>query len=419
MSKKTRSSVVKLIFNKFDLIPFETLCCFLFVDDMFKLLRASKVIRVKVYKAGSSHATVNDYKIAQRLMATFPKISLYTPEDFTRYENIAIMTLTRLVSLSFHTAWTGLDYNEPFYAQLKYLTNLTKLSFSVNGPNGDSIVQLPKLKILEMYHNSTITDAHIKMVTTLTEFSIDNCKLSDEGLMYLTNLKRLDLSNNKNITGKFLTALTQLNSLRLGWHNDTLDCMNLIGLTCLRELVISGPSIETHILVQLTFLEKLSICVTVHGFDDIALLNLQRLTSLSVTGNSALSGNTLCKLVGLRHLRLQCTEIEGKYLRKLSLLSHLEIGNNAHIKGHLSGLTAVTNLVLFSDNMAFHRGFGGLKNVEVISIDSYRIFMITIKDFLRFKKLKRIIARKNFLEMLGGTDLLLEKRKIEIVLMEE
>ncbi|AYV83350.1 MAG: hypothetical protein Hyperionvirus6_31 [Hyperionvirus sp.] len=396
---KKRRSLPKLVLNKFDSVPFEVLCSFLYLGEMFNLMMVSKMIRVKVYKVGSSHAKVKNFDIAQRLMAKFPKITLRAPNILKKINDSQIITLTRLVELR-------CDYSmELTDACLKHLINLTKLRFLGSIFSEKAIMQLPKIKSLSIHENTTIEDIHMKPLTSITELSISGCQISDIGLTYLKNLRKLDLlgSWQNNITGRGLRVLTQLNSLALNNYTNNISEIDLIRLTNLRELKIIAIRFTYDFLSYMTFLEKLTIRDETNPWftADISFKNTHRLTSLSVIDNCGITGKTFGKLVHLKHLVLRETQLNGKYLRNLRGITHLEIGCNKKIKReHLVNLVSVKTLVLFLDraNNISDEMVGELKNVEVIKIicDNYFFWAISVEAFKPLKNLKKVIVTNKY-----------------------
>ncbi|AYV83343.1 MAG: hypothetical protein Hyperionvirus6_24 [Hyperionvirus sp.] len=410
---RKRRCFPKLLFNKFDFVPFEVLCSFLFAEEMFNLLMVSKMIRVKIYKVGSSHAKVDSFEIAQLLMAKFPKITLHAPAGLKNVNDSQIITLTRLVELG--ASHYLIDSENCF----KHLTNLTKLQFDADEFSGNAIIQLRKIKSLTMFDNSSVTDAHMKELTTLTELTMYDCEISDVGLVYLTNLKRLDLEGywpNK-ITGKGLKILTHMSSLTFRHYHKVRE-IDLIGMTNLRELKIIGSLFKNNdFLSYMTFLEKLSVGDERRYIGEISFKNFHRLRELEIVNNSAVSGRTLGSLVGLKHLVLRGTRVDGKYLRNMSV-RHLEIGNNGGIKAkHLVHLVSVRTLVLFFDagDYVSDEMVQAFKNVEVIKIvcKNYLFFKISVEAFRPLNKLKKVIVRKDFVG--GAYEKFFEERGVELL----
>ncbi|AYV81229.1 MAG: hypothetical protein Harvfovirus22_4 [Harvfovirus sp.] len=391
-SKKRR-----LIFNKFDFIPFEELCSFLVGGEMFNLLIVSKEIRVKVYKAGSCHAVVNSFEIGERLMATFPKISLHAPNSLKNINDLQLITLPRLTELSlcnsYYSQKTITDHS------LKYLTNLTRLHFWLNVFSGDGLTHLRKIKSLSLYYNSSVKDVHMKGLTTLTELSLADCPISDLGLSYLPNLKRLNLENfwRNSITGIGLQALTQLTSLSLQYINNIAE-IDLIRLTNLRSLEMRKCNLINDFLSSMTFLEKLTIRDHIDR-GDMSFRKFNRLTSLEIIYNDTLSGKGLGYLTNLKHLVLRDTKLQGKYLRNLTNITNLEIGSNYKIEPkHLINLSSVRTLVLYLNKTIDDEMVQALKNVHVIKIvcNHKDDFAITLDAFRLLNKLKTVIVRNQF-----------------------
>ncbi|AYV81240.1 MAG: hypothetical protein Harvfovirus22_15 [Harvfovirus sp.] len=402
-SNSRRRLLPKLIFNKFDTIPFEILCSFLVCEEMFSLLMSSKVIRLKVYKVGSSHATIKSFPVGERLTATFPKIKLYARFNCKMFNEAEFLTLDRLVELDLD--YYGRMHSKIANTSMKHLRNLTKLSFYGDQISGDAIVQLTKIKNLSLrYNNDSVTDAHMIKLTTLTSLSLHECSISDASIIHLTCLRMLSLQfTYRKITPAALEKLTNLTSLELMNDDHVFSGHEMTNLTTLRELIITNiVTVRNDFLSQMTFLEKFSLKSSTGYITDDLFKNLHQLSHLCIISNYKLTGESFKYLVNLKHLVLRNSEVNGRYLRDLTQLSHLEIGFNRNVSWtDVMWLTSVKNLVLnLNDKRKISdRMIGKFQNVEVIKIvgESPFSYGITVEAFRPLKKLKRVIATKYYM----------------------
>lgn len=128
------------------------------------------------------------------------------------------------------------------------------------------------------------------------ELRISNSNISSlEGIQYFTNLRKLDAMQNSNLGSLDFTALTNLESLRLGENEIT--SINVTGLTQLKTLDLFANSLTFLDVSTLTSLETLdtyqnfnlttidlsgisNITTLLIGDNPITSLNLQNLTNL-------------------------------------------------------------------------------------------------------------------------------------------
>ncbi len=203
---------------------------------------------------------------------------------------------------------------------LQCMTNLTHLKLFPTGITDECIKQLTKLQRLELNHNHRITDDSIKNLIHLDLLSLENNYLiTDHGISTLTNLKCIGLINDDKIT---------INGLR--------HLPKLAGLTLKNNGNISNEDVS-QLKLESLLISTASKCKLTS--------DMTNLTSLYLMGHTTYTDDVLGKLTKLRQLTIvnDHLPLSAKTLSLLTNLNSLRC-NEDDIRKHIGQLTHLTKL---------------------------------------------------------------------------
>ena len=249
----------------------------------------------------------------------------------------------------------------------------------------DLIINLKKLKYLDLSYNQIIDISALKDLTNLNTLYLDGNQISDiSALKDLTNLNTLDLRNNQISDISTLEDLTNLNTLDLS-DNQISDISALKDLTNLNTLDLSNNQIsDISALKDLTNLNTLYL--SNNQISDIsALKDLTNLNTLYLHNNQISDISALKDLTNLNNLYLHNNQIiDISALKDLTNLTYLKLSDNqiSDISA-LKDLTNLNNLSLFNNQISDISALKDLKKLKILYLNTNKIKILSewITDF--------------------------------------
>ncbi|KAL9653392.1 hypothetical protein ABK040_002028 [Willaertia magna] len=290
-----------------------------------------------------------------------------------------------------------------------YLKNLEELQCDLETiVNSNNVHNLKNLNIRSVPHN--IVDEELKRFTNLVEFSchryqftgkyltnnlnltklrVSCSQVKEEYLMNLKKLKLLDISNCKHVTGDCLREMIHLEELRISGLKNITDTH----LEKLRELkVLSAFGCEGIIGNGLQNSLK-SLFLDESNIKDEYLINLKQLKELRVSKCKNFTGECLLNLPKLKTLHCDDTTIKDEYLINLKSIKYLNISNCRNITGEgFSHLRHLNSLNINKTNVKeeYLNNFVKLEELHIADCPN-----ITKGQFLlNMKKLKYVETAK-------------------------
>lgn len=195
---------------------------------------------------------------------------------------------------------------------------------------------------------------------------------NDEFLVSMTNLTELEMIHGS-ITGRTLKTHPHLTKLSLAnckdFQEDSLSLLsNLTNFS-----TSGGNNITGCTLAHLPYLTTLKISCEDSGFNEEFLRDLTQLTELDVGNNGAITGRTSPYLTNLRKLSLQTDAyrmiFEGQYLKQLTTLEDLNLKSNRTIQDEdIQPLTCLTFLNLHGNQVITDKGLLGLTSITELDL---------------------------------------------------
>ncbi|KAL9649492.1 hypothetical protein ABK040_000731 [Willaertia magna] len=181
-----------------------------------------------------------DVKISAYYLRNLTKLKKLTfiPNNEFKEEYLKDLTLLKLLKFE-------VDYDDEEKIEINFtgkylnnLENLTELIIPHSKVEDKYLIELTKLKTLDVSNCKTITGECLLNLNNLQKLNINNTNIHERYLQNLNYLKYLNIDNcNKIIIGKFLLQMNRLNHFyRVRWFNITQ--INEIKLNIKKEMIL-------------------------------------------------------------------------------------------------------------------------------------------------------------------------------------